>query len=73
MKPVTRLDDLKARNQGKTTWREPIINDGNSVSFMVQEPPGTKYERRDVLRFSLRTRSARRSESWRSSPRTRIA
>ena len=46
MKPVTRLADLKAKNQGKTTWREPVINDGNSVSFMVQEPPGTKYERR---------------------------
>ena len=45
MKPVTRLADLKAKNQGKTTWREPIINDGNSVSFMVQEPPGTKHER----------------------------
>ena len=46
MKPVTRLADLKAKNQGRTTWREPIINDGNSVSFMVQEPPGTKHERR---------------------------
>ena len=46
MKPVTRLADLKAKNQGRTTWREPVINDGNSVSFMVQEPPGTKYERR---------------------------
>jgi oxalate decarboxylase/phosphoglucose isomerase-like protein (cupin superfamily) len=45
MKPVTRLADLKARNQGKASWREPIINDGNSVSFMVQEPPGTKHER----------------------------
>jgi len=27
MKPVTRLADLKAKNQAKTTWREPIIND----------------------------------------------
>jgi mannose-6-phosphate isomerase-like protein (cupin superfamily) len=46
MKPVTRLADLRAKNQGRATWREPVINDGNSVSFMVQEPPGTKYERR---------------------------
>lgn len=46
MKPVTRLADLKAKNQGRTTWREPVINDGNSVSFMVQEPPGTRHERR---------------------------
>ena len=46
MKPVTRFADLKAKNQGKTSWREPVINDGNSVSFMVQEPAGTKHERR---------------------------
>lgn len=46
MKPVTRFADLKAKNQGKTSWREPVINDGNSVSFMVQEPSGTKHERR---------------------------
>ncbi|MSO57338.1 MAG: hypothetical protein EXQ55_10545 [Acidobacteria bacterium] len=46
MNPVTRFADLKARNQGKASWREPIINDGNSVSFMVQEPAGTRYERR---------------------------
>ena len=46
MKPVTRLADLKAKNKGKTSWREPIIDDGNSVAFMVQEPPGTKHERK---------------------------
>jgi len=46
MKPVTRFADLKARNRGKASWREPIINDGNSVSFMVQEPAGTRYERK---------------------------
>jgi mannose-6-phosphate isomerase-like protein (cupin superfamily) len=46
MKPVTRLADLRARHQGKPSWREPIIDDGNSVSFMVQEPPGTRHERR---------------------------
>jgi mannose-6-phosphate isomerase-like protein (cupin superfamily) len=45
MKPVTRLADLKAKNQGKSTWREPVINDGNSISFMNQEPVGTKHER----------------------------
>jgi oxalate decarboxylase/phosphoglucose isomerase-like protein (cupin superfamily) len=46
MKPVTRFADLKAKNQGRTSWREPVINDGNSVSFVVQEPSGTKHERR---------------------------
>jgi mannose-6-phosphate isomerase-like protein (cupin superfamily) len=46
MKPVTRLADLKAKNKGKTSWREPIIDDGNSVAFMVQERPGTKHERK---------------------------
>jgi mannose-6-phosphate isomerase-like protein (cupin superfamily) len=46
MKPVTRLADLKSRNSGKDSWREPIIDDGNSVAFMVQEPAGTRHERR---------------------------
>jgi mannose-6-phosphate isomerase-like protein (cupin superfamily) len=46
MKPITRLADLKAKHTGKTTWREPIIDDGNSVALMVQEPAGTKHERR---------------------------
>lgn len=46
MKPITRLTDLKTNNKGKTSWREPIIDDGNSVAFMVQEPPGTKHERK---------------------------
>jgi mannose-6-phosphate isomerase-like protein (cupin superfamily) len=46
MKPVTRLADLKSKNSGQQSWREPIIDDGNSVAFMVQEPPGTRHERR---------------------------
>jgi len=46
MKPVTRFADLKAKNEGKTSWREPVINDGNSVSFMVQEPAGFRHERK---------------------------
>ena len=46
MQPVTRLADLRAKNQGKASWREPVINDGNSVSFMIQEPAGTKHERK---------------------------
>lgn len=46
MKPVTRLADLKSKNSGQASWREPIIDDGNSVAFMVQEPPGTRHERR---------------------------
>ena len=46
MKPVTRLADVKARHKGHASWREPIINDGNSVSFMVQELPGARQERR---------------------------
>ena len=46
MKPVTRLADLKAKNAGEASWREPIIDDGNSVALMIQEPAGTKHERR---------------------------
>ena len=46
MKPVTRFAEVKEKHKGKTTWREPIIDDGNSVAFMVQEPSGTKHERR---------------------------
>ena len=46
MKPVTRLADVKAKHKGHASWREPVINDGNSVSFIVQEPPGTRHERR---------------------------
>jgi mannose-6-phosphate isomerase-like protein (cupin superfamily) len=46
MKPVTRLADVKAKHKGKSTWREPVIDDGNSVSFLVQEPAGTRHERR---------------------------
>src|SRR5688572_33349773 len=46
MKPVTRLADVKAKHKGHAAWREPIINDGNSVAFLVQEQTGTKHERR---------------------------
>lgn len=46
MKPVTRLADLKAQHRGKTTWRERVIDDGNSLAFMVQEPAGTKHDRK---------------------------
>ena len=46
MKPVTHMADLKAKNAGKTSWREPVIDDGNSVAFMIQEPAGTRHERR---------------------------
>jgi mannose-6-phosphate isomerase-like protein (cupin superfamily) len=46
MKPITRLADVRAKHKGQATWREPVIDDGNSVSFLVQEPVGTKHERR---------------------------
>src|SRR3990170_4867624 len=46
MKPITRLADVKTKHKGHMSWREPVINDGNSVSFLVQEPVGTKHERR---------------------------
>jgi len=45
MKPVTRFADVKAKHKGQTTWRELVIEDGNSVAFFVQEPVGTKHER----------------------------
>ena len=46
MKPVTRIADLKAKHQGEASWRERVIDDGNSLAFMVQEAPGTKHQRR---------------------------
>ena len=52
--------------QGHATWREPVIDDGNSVSFLVQEPPGTKHERRMYPGFRGVVRRARRRDSVRS-------
>ena len=46
MKAVTRFADVKAKHKAQASWREPVIDDGNSVSFFVQDPVGTKYERR---------------------------
>ncbi len=46
MKPVTRLNDLKAVNAGRTNWREKVIDDGNSLAYMIREAPGSRYERR---------------------------
>ena len=46
MKPITHLDDLKAKYAGRTNWREKIIDDGNSLAYMIQEASGSKYARR---------------------------
>ena len=46
MKPVTRLADLKAKHAGQATWREVVIADNNSRAYMIQQPPGSRYERR---------------------------
>lgn len=46
MQPITRLDDLKAKNAGRTNWREKVIDDGNSLAYMIREAPGSRYERR---------------------------
>jgi mannose-6-phosphate isomerase-like protein (cupin superfamily) len=46
MKPVTRLKELKARHQSEQSWREPVIHDENTMAFVVQEPVGTKHERK---------------------------
>jgi mannose-6-phosphate isomerase-like protein (cupin superfamily) len=46
MKPIWRLDDLKKKYQGQQSWRERVIDDGNSLGFVVQEPVGTRYERK---------------------------
>ena len=46
MKPVVRFAEVKAKHKGHASWREPVIDDGNSVSFLVQDPAGTKLERR---------------------------
>jgi mannose-6-phosphate isomerase-like protein (cupin superfamily) len=46
MKPVTRLADVRARHHGEPAWRELVIHDENSRAYIVQEPAGTKRERR---------------------------
>jgi mannose-6-phosphate isomerase-like protein (cupin superfamily) len=46
MKPVTRLADVKAKHKAETSWREPVIHDENSRAYLVQEPAGTKHERK---------------------------
>ena len=46
MKPVTRLADVKAKHKGERAWRELVIHDENSRAFLVQEPAGTKHQRR---------------------------
>ena len=46
MKPVTKLADLKAKHGDKATWRELVIADNNSRAYMIQQPPGSRYERR---------------------------
>ena len=46
MKPVTRLADLKAKHAGQASWRELVIADNNSRAYMIQQPPGSRYERR---------------------------
>jgi mannose-6-phosphate isomerase-like protein (cupin superfamily) len=46
MRPVTRLADLQARNHGRTNWREKVVDDGDSLAWMIQEAPGSRYERR---------------------------
>ena len=60
MKPVTRLADVKAKHKGHASWREPVIDDGNSVSFLVQEPAGHEARTADVSRFGGVVRRARR-------------
>jgi mannose-6-phosphate isomerase-like protein (cupin superfamily) len=46
MKPVTRLADVKARHRGEQSWREPVVHDDNSRGDLVQEPAGTRHERK---------------------------
>ena len=45
MKPLTRLADLKAKNQGKTNWSELVVDDGNTRAHVISAPPGTKVAR----------------------------
>lgn len=46
MKPVTRLADVRSRHQGVALWRELVIHDENSRAFIVEEPAGTRHERK---------------------------
>jgi hypothetical protein len=45
MKPVTHLADLKVKHRSEKSWRERLVDDGNSVGVMIQEPAGTRTER----------------------------
>ncbi|MBM3811811.1 MAG: cupin domain-containing protein [Acidimicrobiia bacterium] len=42
MKPVTRLEELRAKHRGKTSWRELVIADRNTKAWVVSDAPGTK-------------------------------
>ena len=44
MKPLTRLVDLKAKHAGQAAWHELLIADSNSRAYMIQQPPGSRYE-----------------------------
>jgi mannose-6-phosphate isomerase-like protein (cupin superfamily) len=46
MKPVTRLADVRTKHKGEASWRELVIHDENTRAFLVQEPTGTKHERK---------------------------
>jgi mannose-6-phosphate isomerase-like protein (cupin superfamily) len=45
-RPHTKLADLKARHQGKASWREVIVDDEHLHAEYIYSPPGSKVSRR---------------------------
>ena len=45
-KPHTRISDVKAKHKGQTSWREPVVKDGESLADYVSMAPGAKLSPR---------------------------
>src|SRR6266705_2328450 len=66
MKPLTRRSDLKAKHYGKTNWRELVIDDGNTRTFVISAAPGSKERERVGGLLQPRRRHGGLSEVTRS-------
>ena len=45
-KPHTKISDVKAKHKGQTSWREPVVKDGESLADYVSMAPGAKLSPR---------------------------
>ena len=46
LKPWIKLDDLKARHKGQTSWHEVMVDDGRLTAEYFAEPAGNKVAKR---------------------------